>query len=276
MRFDEAKVSEATGVVRDRLCQAADVGVILGSGLGAFAGRLDEASSLPYSEIPHFPASGVPGHAGRLVAGTLSGKRLIVQQGRVHLYEGYGFDRILLPLRVMRELGITILVVTNAAGGVNPEFRAGDVMLITDHINMMGTNPLIGPNDDTLGPRFPDMSNAYDPGLRKLALDAARELGIELKQGVYLAVTGPSYETAAEVGAFRTLGADAVGMSTVPEVICARYLGLRVLGLSVIANLAVGLTDEPLNHDEVTRTVAAQGDRVALLIGATVARLQRR
>jgi purine-nucleoside phosphorylase len=163
--------------------------------------------------------------------------------------------------------------VTNAAGGVNPDLRAGDLMLITDHINLMGANPLIGPNDEKLGPRFPDMSNAYDPELRELALDAARELGIELKQGVYLAVTGPSYETAAEVRAFRALGADAVGMSTVPEVIYANYLGLRVLGLSVIANMAVGTTDQPLSHDEVVRTVAAQAGRIADLVRHTLARM---
>ena len=266
----KAQVDEAVAVVRERLCATAEVGVILGSGLGAFADSLQEKRVLPYSEIPHFASSSVPGHAGRLAAGILEGRRLIVQQGRFHVYEGHGFDRILLPLKVMHELGVKTLIVTNAAGGVNPDFRAGDLMLITDHINLMGTNPLIGPNDDAMGPRFPDMSNAYDPVLRNLALDAARELGIELKQGVYLAVTGPSFETAAEVRAFRALGADAVGMSTVPEVIYARYFGLGVLGLSVIANMAVGLTDQPLSHDEVVRTVAAQADRIAALLQATI------
>ncbi len=278
MQFDKTKLAEATGVVRDQLCVSADIGVILGSGLGAFADRLDDARSLPYPEIPHFPLRRVPGHAGHLVTGTLSGKRLIVQQGRAHVYEGYSFEQILLPLRVMHELGVRTLIVTNAAGAVNADFRPGDLMLITDHINMMGTNPLIGPNDDALvrrglGPRFPDMSGAYDPGLRDDALAAAHDIGIELRQGVYLAVTGPSYETPAEVRAFRALGADAVGMSTVPEVIYARYLGLRVLGLSVIANPAVGLTHEPLSHDEVVRTVAAQGEHVAALLGAVVGML---
>ena len=271
MQFDKTKLGEATGVVRDQLCPSADVGVILGSGLGAFAEELENTVSLPYAEIPHFPLPRVPGHAGRFVAGTMGGKRLIVQQGRAHVYEGYSFEEILLPLRVMHELGVRTLIVTNAAGAVNADFRPGDLMLITDHINMMGTNPLIGPNDG-LGPRFPDMSGAYDPGLRELALAAARDLGIELRQGVYLAVTGPSYETPAEVRAFRALGADAVGMSTVPEVIYSKSLGLRVLGLSVIANRAVGLTDQPLSHDEVTRTVAAQANRIAALLRDVISR----
>ncbi len=281
MRPGQQEVREATDCVRDRLCRVAEIGVILGSGLGAFADRLQDAASLPYSEIPHFPASSVPGHAGRLVSGSLHGKRLIVQQGRAHLYEGVGFERILLPLSVMRELGIHTLIVTNAGGGVNPTFRPGDLMLITDHINMMGANPLIGPNDALVrqgplvrqGMRFPDMSGAYDLDLRTLALDAAAETGIELKQGVYLAVTGPSYETPAEVRAFRTLGADAVGMSTVPEVIYSKSLGLRVLGLSVIANQAVGLAAKPLTHDDVTRTVSEQSDRIAALLAAVIKKL---
>jgi len=273
MTPDEAQALEATDVVRKRLCRAADIGVILGSGLSAVAERIEGAGTLPYSEIPHFPVTSVPGHGGQLVAGTLGGKRLIVQQGRTHLYEGHGFEQVLLPIRVMRKLGVGVIVVTNAAGALNPDFRPGDLMLITDHINMMGTNPLIGPNDEASGPRFPDMSNAYDPDLCELALNAARELGIELRQGVYLAVTGPSYETPAEVRAFRTLGADAVGMSTVPEVIYSKYLGLRVLGLSVIANLAVGLTAEPLSHDDVTRVVAGQADRIAGLLAGLSAGL---
>jgi len=270
MQFDEQKVAEATDAVRARLGEA-DVGVILGTGLGAFADRLEEPTVLPYSEIPHFAVSTVPGHKGRLVGGLVEGRRVVVQQGRVHFYEGLGFERILLPLRVMYELGARTLIVTNAAGAVNADFEPGNIMLITDHINMMGTNPLIGPNDERLGPRFPDMSSAYDAELRHLALDSARELGIELRQGVYLAVTGPSYETAAEVRAFRTLGADAVGMSTVPEVIFANSLGMRVLGLSVIANRAVGLTDQPLSHDDVTRIVATQADRVAALVAGVIA-----
>jgi len=256
--------------VRARLGGDADVGVILGTGLGTFADRLEKPAAFPYAEIPHFAASTVPGHKGRLVGGLVGGRRVIVQQGRLHLYEGLGFDQVLLPLRVMHELGVQTLIVTNAAGGVNADFAPGDLMLITDHINMMGTNPLIGPNNDALGPRFPDMSNAYDRELRDLALDAARDLGIELKQGVYLAVTGPSYETAAEVRAFRTLGADAVGMSTVPEVIYSQSLGMRVLGLSVIANRAVGLSDQPLIHDEVIRIVAAHPGRVAALLARVI------
>ena len=271
MRFDEQKVAEATDAVRARLGDA-DIGVILGTGLGAFADQLEKPTALPYSEVPHFAVLTVPGHKGRLVGGFVGGTRVIVQQGRLHFYEGLGFEQILLPLRVMHELGARTLIVTNAAGGVNPDFGPGDLMLITDHVNMMGTNPLIGPHNDSLGPRFPDMSNAYDRKLRDLALDAARELGIDLKQGVYLAVTGPSYEAAAEVRAFRTLGADAVGMSTVPEVIYSNSLGMRVLGLSVIANRAVGLTDQPLTHDEVTRTVAAQADRVAALLASVIAK----
>jgi purine-nucleoside phosphorylase len=274
MQVDERQIREAMAAVRGRVRDAANVGLILGSGLGAVAEGLGEMRSLPYSDVPGLPISGVAGHRGCFVGGTLGGKRLIVQQGRFHLYEGLGFDQILLPLRIMYELGARVLIVTNAAGGVNPDFRAGDLMLITDHINLMGANPLIGPNDERLGPRFPDMSNAYDPELRALALGAARDLGIELKQGVYLAVSGPSYETDAEVRAFRTLGADAVGMSTVPEVIYAKYLGLRVLGLSVIANMAVGTTVQPLSHDEVVRTVAAQEGRTGDLIEGILATLR--
>jgi purine-nucleoside phosphorylase len=265
MTPDQAQVQEATRIVQERLCRAAEIGVILGSGLGAVVEHVKEARSLPYSEIPHFAVTTAPGHAGRLVSGTLGGKQLIVQQGRAHLYEGYGLGAILLPLCVMRDLGARILVVTNAAGGLNPGFRPGDLMLITDHINMTGPNPLVGPH-------FLDMSAAYDPALRGLALDAAPGLGIELRQGVYLGVTGPSYETPAEVRAFRTLGADAVGMSTVHEVICARSLGLPVLGLSVIANLAAGLTAEPLSHEEVTRVVGRQVGPVAALIRALIPR----
>jgi purine-nucleoside phosphorylase len=273
MTPDEAQVQEATRIVRKRLCQAAEIGVILGSGLGAVADRLEEGRSLPYSEIPHFLVPTVPRHAGCLVSGTLGGKRLIAQQGRVHLYEGHGFDAILLPIRVMRELGVRVLVVTNAAGALNPDFRPGDLMLITDHINMTGANPLIGPSNDAVGPRFLDMAAVYDPALHALALDAAPGLGIELRQGVYLGVTGPTYETPAEVRAFRMLGADAVGMSTVHEVIYARYLGLRVLALSVIANLAAGLTEEPLSHNEITRAVAEQGARIAGLLKGVVTEL---
>jgi len=272
MRIDETQVQEAVQAVSATLCESAEIGVVLGSGLGTLADQVENAALLPYAEIPHFVESSVHGHAGRLVAGTISGKRVIIQQGRAHLYEGYSFEQMLLPLRVMRTLGMQTLIVTNAAGGLNPDFGPGDLMLITDHINMMGTNPLIGPNNDALGPRFPDMSNAYDPALRLRALDAARETGIELKQGVYLAVTGPSYETPAEVRAFRALGASAIGMSTVPEAIYANYLGMRVLGLSVIANLAVGLTPQELTHGDVTRTVAAQADRIAALLAAVIAK----
>jgi purine-nucleoside phosphorylase len=228
--------------------------LILGSGLGVLADEIENPVKIPYNEIPNFPVSTVEGHAGQLVFGLLKGANVVAMQGRFHFYEGYSLDKVTAPVRVMKELGVETLIVTNAAGGINESFQAGDLMLLTDHINNMGTNPLIGPNDDKFGVRFPDMSESYDIKLRNMAKKCAKELNIKLQEGVYVGNTGPSYETPAEVRALRTLGGDAVGMSTVPEVIIAKHAGLKVLGISCISNMAAGILDQPLSHDEVIET----------------------
>ncbi|MDZ7318910.1 MAG: purine-nucleoside phosphorylase [candidate division KSB1 bacterium] len=250
------------------------IGLILGSGLNALADQVRHADRIPYRDIPGFPVSTVEGHAGELVIGELSGKAVIVMRGRAHYYEGYSMQRITLPVRVMRELGVHSLIVTNAAGGVNADYRPGDLMLIVDHINlvgMAGLNPLRGPNDNSLGPRFPDMSQAYDPMLRDLACQVAREQNIVLQQGVYMMLAGPSFESPADVRFVRMIGADAVGMSTVPEVIVARHGGMRVLGLSMISNSLSGHFQ--VSHDEVLAAGQAAAPRLAALIQGILARL---
>ncbi|MFD6430710.1 purine nucleoside phosphorylase I, inosine and guanosine-specific, partial [Bacillus velezensis] len=228
-----------------------------------------------YETIPDFPVSTVEGHAGQLVMGTLEGVQVIAMQGRFHYYEGYSMDQVTFPVRVMKALGVESLVVTNAAGGINTEFRAGDLMIITDHINFTGTNPLIGPNEAEFGPRFPDMSEAYDKELSSLAEKTADELGIPVQKGVYTAVTGPSYETPAEVRFLRTMGSDAVGMSTVPEVIVANHAGMRVLGISCISNAAAGILDQPLSHEEVMEMTEKVKGGFLKLVKAVVARSQK-
>ena len=247
-RIDEA----AAKVLAD--CGKADIGVILGSGLGDYAEALEDAVKLPYSEIPGFPRSTVAGHAGMWCCGTLYGKRVVMMQGRFHYYEGYGMKDVTLPVRVMQKIGVKTLIVTNAAGGVNLGYHPGELMVIGDMFSMTAQNPLIGPNLDAFGPRFPDMSCAFDKELRALAHECANEQGFALREGVYAQMTGPMYETPAEIRMLRTLGADAVGMSTVPEVIVARHGGMRVLGISCITNMAAGILDQPLNHAEVTET----------------------
>lgn len=250
------------------------VGLILGSGLNALADQVRPADRIPYRDIPGFPVSTVEGHSGELVIGELSGKTVMVMRGRVHYYEGYSMQRITLPVRVMRELGVRSLIVTNAAGGVNANYRPGDLMLIVDHINlvgMAGLNPLRGPNDDSLGPRFPDMSQAYDPMLRDLACQVAQEQNIVLQQGVYLMLAGPSFESPADVRFIRMIGADAVGMSTVPEVIVARHGGMRVLGLSMISNSLSGHFQ--VSHEEVLAAGQAAAPRLATLIQGILARI---
>jgi len=237
------------------------VGIILGSGLGGFADTLLDRVVLPYAELPHFPHSSVPGHAGRLVLGTLGGEPIVAMQGRVHFYEGYAPWQVAFPARVLCALGIKTLVVTNAAGGIQTGMRPGDLMAILDQINLSGWNPLTGPNDERLGPRFPDMSTAFNPVLTQLLLDTAERLNIPLKKGVYAYLSGPSYETPAEIRALRILGADAVGMSTVPEVIAAAHMGVKVAGVSCITNLAAGIGHKPLSHAEVAE-VANQGAAV--------------
>lgn len=236
------------------------IGLILGSGLGELGQKVSDAIAIDYKDIPNFPVSTVSGHAGRFLFGRLSGRNVAVMQGRFHHYEGYTLQQVVMPVRVMAMLGCDILIVTNAAGGINLAFKPGDLMLIEDHINLMGDNPLIGPNIDELGLRFPDMSNAYDVGLRQTALKCAMEEKISLRQGIYAALTGPSYETPAEIRMLRTLGADAVGMSTVPEVIAAVHAGMKVVGISCITNMAAGVLNQPLSHKEVMDTADAVSD----------------
>ena len=252
--MDEMKrIDEAAAKVL-AVCGKADIGVILGSGLGDYAEALEDAVKLPYSEIPGFPRSTVAGHAGMWCCGTLHGKRVVMMQGRFHYYEGYSMKDVTLPVRVMQKIGVKTLIVTNAAGGVNLGYHPGELMVIGDIFSMTAQNPLIGPNLDAFGPRFPDMSCAFDKELRALAHECANEQGFALREGVYAQMTGPTYETPAEIRMLRTLGADAVGMSTVPEVIVARHGGMRVLGISCITNMAAGILDQPLNHAEVTET----------------------
>jgi len=254
--------------VRARTKLEPRVGVILGSGLGAFGDSLDDATTLPYAEIPHFPASTVVGHSGALALGRCRGVPVAVMKGRVHFYEGYSLEQVVFPTRVLGRLGIQTLVVTNAAGAVNKAYAPGELMVIEDHINLIG-NPLVGPNEDALGERFFDMSEAYDKGLRDVAEAACRAAGVRSHRGVYLALTGPSFETPAEIRAFRTLGADAVGMSTVPEVTAVRHMGIRVVGLSCLTNMAAGVLDQKLDHREVLET----GERVKVQLLEVLVRI---
>jgi xanthosine phosphorylase len=245
-------MTEAAEIIRAAVGDrpAPRVALVLGSGLGALADAVEDAIAIPYKDLPGFPVGSVVGHAGRLVVGTLAGTPVAVLQGRAHLYEGIAVAELAVPVRTMRALGAESLVLTNAAGSIRAEVGPGRLMLLTDHINFMGVNPLIGPNDETIGPRFVPLGEVYDAELRQRLHRAAAQVGAELAEGVYLAVSGPSFETPAEIRAFRTLGADAVGMSTVPEAIAARHCGLRVAAVSAITNLAEGLGDEPLSHEQ--------------------------
>jgi purine-nucleoside phosphorylase len=262
------RLDEAAALVRSRSALEPKVGVVLGSGLGGFADALEERTAIPFGEIPHFPASPVAGHGGALVLGRSGGVPVAVMKGRVHHYEGYPLQDVVFPVRVLGRLGIRALVVTNAAGGINTLFAPGELMVIEDHLNLIG-NPLLGPNEDALGPRFPDMSEAYDRRLRDVAEGACAAVGVRCHRGVYVGMTGPSYETPAEIRMARVLGADAVGMSTVPEVIAARHMGIRVAGLSCITNMAAGVSDRKLDHAEVLET----GRRVADALLAVLARI---
>jgi purine-nucleoside phosphorylase len=248
------KIQNATRFLKQKYGNTPRIGLILGSGLGVLADEIENPVKIPYNEIPDFPISTVEGHAGQLVFGVLSGVEVVAMQGRFHFYEGYSMEKVTFPVRVMKELGVDMLIVTNAAGGVNESFSAGDLMIISDHINNMGTNPLIGPNDSKLGVRFPDMSESYTKELRAVAREIADRLNINVKEGVYYGNPGPVYETPAEIRMVRTMGGDAVGMSTVPEVIVARHSGMKVLGISCISNMAAGILDQPLTHDEVIET----------------------
>lgn len=272
------QINTAADVISGRTRHRPKIGLILGSGLGPLADQIQEADHIPFNEIPHFPVSTVQGHSGRLVIGWLEGQSVLVMQGRAHFYEGYPMAQVTLPIRVMQALGIEILVVTNAAGGLNPEWQAGDLMLITDHINligMTGSNPLRGPNLDEFGPRFPDMSEAYDSELRRLAKEAAEQAGVLLREGVYTGLAGPNFETPAELHFLRSFGTDAVGMSTVTEVTVARHGGMRVLGLSGISNIAVYDPSQvaPASHEEVLEAGRQIVPKLSAVIKNTLRRL---
>lgn len=245
------KLKEATEYISSRNSNIPKVGLILGSGLGKFIDSVKNPTIISYSDIPHFHTTSVEGHDGRLVLGEVEGVSVAVLQGRLHAYEGHAMEDIVFPVRVLATLGIESLILTNAAGGVNEKYRPGNLVLIEDHINLMGNNPLIGPNISELGPRFPDMTHAYDPELRSLLQATAKELGSSLHSGVYCSVLGPTYETPAEIRMIRTLGGDMVGMSTVPEAIAANHLGLKVAGISCITNMAAGMVNQKLSHDDV-------------------------
>lgn len=271
------RVHAAADHVRARLGgRAPQIGMILGSGLGGWADRLGDAVRIDYGDIPGFPRSHVTGHAGRLVVGTSGGATCVAMQGRVHLYEGHDARTVSLPARVLVALGARVLIITNAAGGLRPEWAPGTLMLIRDHIDMLRDHPLRGPNDDRLGPRFPDMTRAYAPELRAVVKDVARARGIALEEGVYVAMPGPTYETPAEVQMLQRVGADATGMSTVPEVIVAAHMGARCIGISCITNKAAGITGEPLSHEEVTETATrVRGEFEGLLDGVVAALVER-
>ena len=253
-----SELDDAVVFIQGKTALRPALGLVLGSGLGAFAQTLEEATAIPYGQIPHFPTSTAIGHRGELVVGKSNGVPVAVMAGRVHFYEGYTFSQVVFPVRVLGRMGVKSLVLTNAAGGINVDFRPGELMVIDDHINLTGSNPLIGPNEDALGERFFDMSEAYDPALGTIAANACKAVGLTAHRGVYLGLTGPSYETPAEIRMGRILGADAVGMSTVPETIAARHMGVRVLGISCITNMAAGVLKQKLDHREVLEV----GERV--------------
>ena len=262
------KASEAAAFLSSHTSLRPSVAVVLGSGLGDFAAQVEDAVTIPYAEIPHFPQSTVPGHSGRVLIGTLGGTAIAVMQGRVHAYEGYSSEEVTFPIRVLARFGIRGIALTNAAGGINRSYAQGDLVLISDHINFTGRNPVSGANDERLGPRFFDMTEAYSRRFRAIAHTAAMEAGMALQEGVYLSLLGPSFETPAEIRAFAALGADLVGMSTVQETIVARHMGIEVLGISCVTNMAAGIQGEPLSHQEVMET----GKRVETRLTGLLAR----
>lgn len=248
------RAERAAKFIRSRAGVDVSVAIVLGSGLGAFAEDLEQSAAIRYAEIPGFAQATVEGHAGRLVIGKAGEMSIAAMQGRFHFYEGYALEDVTFPIRVLKLLGVRTLILTNAAGSLNTEFTPGSLMVISDHINLMGANPLIGRNDDRFGPRFPDLTSTYDPDLQQIVIEEAREVGIDMRRGVYAALSGPSYETPAEIHMVRTLGADAVGMSTVPEAIVARHMDMQVIGISCITNLAAGVSNGPVDHSQVIAT----------------------
>jgi purine-nucleoside phosphorylase len=264
-----ARVEHAARIIRARVTTEPRVALVLGSGLGQLADEFQDAVAIPYEDISGFVRSTAEGHAGRLVAGKLENIPLLAMQGRVHYYEGYSLQEVTFPIRTFRVLGIRTLILTNAAGGINVELNQGGLMVISDHLNLMGVNPLRGRNDEEFGPRFPDMSEVYSRELQEVVVEEARAMGVEVRRGIYAALSGPSYETPAEIHMLRTFGVDAVGMSTVPEAIVARQMGMEVLGISCITNMAAGISDQPINHEEVMET----GNRVKETFGGLLKRV---
>jgi purine-nucleoside phosphorylase len=267
------RVDQAARMIRTRHNAEVGVALVLGSGLGAFADELQERVIIPYEEIPGFAHSTVEGHAGRLVMGKAGGVPLVAMQGRFHYYEGYSFTEVVFPIRVFKLLGARTVVLTNAAGGINVEFDKGALMVISDHLNLMGASPLRGPNDPRFGARFPDMTELYARDLQEMVVAEAQQMGLSMRRGIYAALSGPSYETPAEIRMLRTLGADAVGMSTVPEAIVARQMGMRVVGISCITNLAAGVIDQPIDHSEVIETGELVRKQFTELLGRVIPRL---
>lgn len=261
--------------LRERFSLRPTTAIVLGSGFAPFGESLTETEILPFSQLEEFPRSTAPGHPGRFLAGKVKGVPVLCLQGRLHYYEGYSMEQVVLPIRVMKAFGIQKVILTNAAGAINLTFHAGEVMLITDHINLMGTNPLIGPNDPNLGERFPDMTTAYSPALQQLARACAKKLDLPLREGVYLGCTGPSFETPAEIRAFRALGADAVAMSLVPETIAAVHCGMEVLGLSFLSNLAAGVSGRPLSGEEVNQAAEQSRPMLTRLLSELLAEMGR-
>lgn len=267
------KINAAKEYIKSADGRKADIAIILGTGLGRLAGDIEDKKVIKYGDIPFFPVSTVEGHAGELIIGKIGNKNVLALNGRFHYYEGYSMETVTFPVRVIKALGIDDIIVSNAAGGMNPHFKAGDLMIINDHINLMGTNPLIGKNYDELGPRFPDMSDDYHKQYIKIANECAKELGIDVQNGVYLAVSGPNYETPAELKMMRLLGGDAVGMSTIPEVIAANHMGMHVLGISCITDMAIADNLEPLNHEKVIETANKSMEKFVLLVKDIISRI---
>jgi purine-nucleoside phosphorylase len=267
------EILEAADYIRSKTAIKPLIGIILGSGLGPLADEIEEAVKIPYHDIPYFAKSHAIGHANELVIGKLNGKNVVAMKGRFHYYEGVSLVDLTFPVRVMKELGIEKMLVTNACGAVNTEFKPGDLMLITDHINLVSNNPLIGPNNDALGTRFPDVSEVYNKELRELVLGVATEQGVKMQQGVYAWLTGPCYETPAEIRMIRILGADAVGMSTVPEALIAVHVGIKTVGISCLTNMACGILDQPLNHDEVVEVATLVKEQFTKLVKESIARM---
>jgi len=267
------KILEAVNFLNQEINDSPEIGIILGSGLGGLADEIEKIKEIKYWDIPNFPVSTVKGHEGKLIFGKLAGKKVLAMQGRFHYYEGYSMQEVTFPVRVMKFLGVNTLIVSNASGGVNPRFEPGDIMLIWDHINLMPENPLRGKNDETLGPRFPSMHNAYDKELIRLTEEVAFEQGVKVVRGVYVALQGPNLETPSEYNMVRVIGGDAVGMSTVPEVIVANHMGMRVLGISVITNVADPYNPRPTTHEEVLEIASTAEKKLTKLIKGVLERL---